>query len=449
MTRGHSPVLALIALTLAVAATAAQAPPFRYERLVVADRPGPHRLAVDAPLVLGASSVPSVEREAATASSAYRAVPRHGFRDLRLLDASSREVPYLLVWPDDDVPVTVRGTVLPVTTTQKTSGFEADLGTSQVVDMITVAGLPAPFLKRLVLEGSGDRRHWTVLLAEGTLFDLPAEKLQQHQLEFRAGPYRFLRVTWDDTNSGRVPLPTEVHARRAPSGGLPPPQLVVEAPFERRPSEPGRSRYRIRLPGNGLSIYGFDLHVGGGHVFREAFVTEAHLQAGQLTAREIGRGTLSRVVRDGLTAQSLRINMRPPTERTVDLVIEDGSNPPLELQRVTCVLPRYPWIYFESAGGPITARYGNDTVFSAALRLGGGARVHRSRGCARGEMGGPTREGSVRGARSSAADARCRCTARSRCVSIPATAAREHAGPCRGAARRGGARTQPRRRTSV
>ena len=202
MTSGRSTVLASIAITLVAAASAAQAPQFRYERPVVADRAGPYRLPVDAPLVLGAARVPTNEHEAATGASPHRAIPRHGLRDLRLLDASNREVPYLLVWSDADVPVMVQGTVLPITTTQKTSGFEADLGMSQVVDMITVAGLPAPFLKRLVLEGSGDRRHWTILLAEGTLFDLPAEKLQQHQLQFRAGPYRFLRVTWDDRNSG-------------------------------------------------------------------------------------------------------------------------------------------------------------------------------------------------------------------------------------------------------
>ena len=300
MTSHRVPVLVLAGFAAAAAAAAvgAQAPQFRYERPVLADGPGPQRLPVDASLVLGASGASTViEREAGSGQLVTRTVPRHGFRDLRLVDASGREVPFLLVWPDYETPAWSKGTVLPITATQKTSGFEADLGSLQVVDTIDVAGLPGPFLKRLVLEGSGDRQHWTTLAAEGTLFDLPAERLEQHRLPFRAGPYRFLRVTWDDTNSGRVPLPREVLARRAPSGRLEPPPVVIEAAFERRPSEPGRSRYRIRLPANGLAVYGFELHVGGGHVFRDAFVTEAHLQGGQLRPREIGRATLARVIR--------------------------------------------------------------------------------------------------------------------------------------------------------
>ena len=39
-------------------------------------------------------------------------------------------------------------------------------------------------------------------MAEGTLFDLPDESLQQIELRFRPGSYRYFRITWDDTNSG-------------------------------------------------------------------------------------------------------------------------------------------------------------------------------------------------------------------------------------------------------
>ena len=353
---------ALITVALAFTVVHAQTPQFRYERPVLTEAPGPHRLAVDAALVLGASSVPVVQREAGRGPLQFRTITRESFRDLRLLDGSGREVPYLFVWPDSESIESIKATVLPTAPTEKTSGFEADLGSLQVVETISVVGLPAPFMKRLVLEGSGDRQRWTTLVAEGTLFDLPAERLRQTDLPFPAGPYRFLRVTWDDTNSGRVPLPTEVYARRGRANRLEPPPVEIEVPFERRPSEPGRSRYRVRLPRNGLRFIGFDLHVGNSYVFREAFLTEAQLQGTQLSPREIGRGMLSKVVRDGLTAEYLSLTFPPPTERTVDLVVEDGNNPPLDLQRITLLVYRYPWIYFESSGGPITARYGNDTV---------------------------------------------------------------------------------------
>ncbi len=77
-------------------------------------------------------------------------------------------------------------------------------GEALLIDRFRVDGIAAPFLKRVRLEGSGDRARWTLLVDEGTVFDLPAEQLRQTELEFTPGTYRYLRVTWDDTRSGRV-----------------------------------------------------------------------------------------------------------------------------------------------------------------------------------------------------------------------------------------------------
>ncbi len=76
----------------------------------------------------------------------------------------------------------------------KTSGFEIDLGQAIVIDRVRVDGITSPFLKRVRLEGSGDRARWTLLVDEGTLFDLPAERLVQTELAFRPGAYRYVRL---------------------------------------------------------------------------------------------------------------------------------------------------------------------------------------------------------------------------------------------------------------
>ena len=75
-----------------------------------------------------------------------------------------------------------------VAPTKKTSGFEVDLGAAAPVDMIAMRGLPAPYLKRVTVEGSGDRARWTMLVAEGTVFDLPDERLRQER--WRSRPAR-------------------------------------------------------------------------------------------------------------------------------------------------------------------------------------------------------------------------------------------------------------------
>jgi hypothetical protein len=356
MTRARPIAIGLVVLAAAGAAAQNEDRAVRVERPIVTGGPGARRLAVDVPLLARAQRFASVRP---TASGSLRA--ERGLADLRIYDAESREIPYLLVHPRRD-PQLIRGRILPIAATKESSGFEADFGGPSTIDALIVDGLPAPFLKRFVLEGSGDRERWTLLEAEGTLFDLPAERLQQLTVAFPPGPYRYLRVTWNDASSGRLPLPLAVSGRVVAEGGVFAPPLAAPVPAERRPSEPGRSRYRLRLPSAGLPIVAVRLDVRSGHVFRPAAVSEARLEGAYAGPAVLGRATLARVERDGVTAASLRIPIDRPQEAELELVVEDGSNPPLELGGVAIEIAELPWIYFESPGGTLTARYGEPSA---------------------------------------------------------------------------------------
>lgn len=340
---------AMLAVAVALQASAAAQPlpaggAFRFERPVAANGQGPRRLAVDVALLAGVN---------------------RGLSDLRLFDANAREIPYLLVSRPLDEPAWRRAVILPVASIdsdkKKESGFEADLGEIQAIDRLRLDGLPAPFLKRVRLEGSGDRARWTLLVAEGTLFDLPDEQLRQTELAFAAGAYRYFRLTWDDTNSGRVPPPALAELRLV-SIVMPPPPLTTRLAVERRPSEPGRSRYRIRLPGPHLPIIALEFDLGGGHVLRAAAAYEARLSGAEAAPVLLGSGTLRRVVQGSLVAASLRMPITPPTEAQIDLLADDGDNPPLDVRGVQAIFADVPWIYFESDGTALTARYGNPAV---------------------------------------------------------------------------------------
>src|SRR5262249_9575943 len=150
-------------------------------------------------------------------------------------------------------------------------------------------------------------------------------------------------------------------AGRAPAGH-PPPQPTTPLTFERRASEPGRSRFRIRLPGGRLPIVALDLDAGGGHVLREARVFQAQLSGAQLTPVQLGGAMLRRVVRGDMVASEMRLPITPPTEAQLDLEVGDGDNPPLDLRGVTAVLAQLPWIYLEAPAATLIARYGNSTL---------------------------------------------------------------------------------------
>lgn len=349
---------------LTVGVTAQQpAATFRVERPIVTTGAGPQRLAIDLPLLARAQRVANVR-----STGRWQSRAEGGLGDLRIFDVQGREIPYLLVHPSRE-PRWFAAERLPIAATRKTSGFEADFGSPQIVDMLLVEGLRAPFLKRLTLEGSGDRQRWTMLVDEGTLFDLPQEALQQLAVPFRAGQYRYLRVTWDDTNSGRVPLPPVVRARSVADDRVSYQPFTAALSVQRRPSEPGRSRYRLPLPAAGLPIVAVTLDVGPGHVFRPASITEARFDRTQAAPALLGRETLVRIEREGVTAAALRIPIAPPRESELELIVEDGNNPPLDLRGVKLEPAELPWIYLEAPGGPLTARYGNPSLTSPVYDL--------------------------------------------------------------------------------
>jgi hypothetical protein len=353
-------------LAISTIGSEAQTPPptsFRYERPILVAGAGPHRLAIDVPMITPGTPFKVTTRSSEDAER--RAIASGGLVDLRLFDNSGAEIPHLLVPSPDEAPIwRTAAALLPVAPIEnekeRTSGFEADLGEPATIDRFRFDRLAPPFLKVLRLEGSGDRAHWTLLREEATVFDLPASRLRHVEIGFPAGAYRYLRVTWDDTRSGRVGSPPSVSARVV-SSVTAPPALTTPVVFERRPSEPGRSRFRLRLPAARLPIVALELDVASGHVMRDVEVSEARLTGAEAVPAVIGRGTLKRVEQKSLAATALVVQIQPPVEPELDVVVDDGNNPPLDLRGVTARFAELPWIYFETKGAA-TARYGNPAL---------------------------------------------------------------------------------------
>lgn len=307
------------------------------KRAVTPAAAGPNRLDVDVALLSRATS---------------------DLRDVRIFDSENREVGYLLVEPASGDARWLDGRLLPVASTKKTSGFEADFGRAEKVDRLRFEGIAAPFLKRARVEGSGDREHWT-LLADATVFDLPDDELRLLEVPFDAGTYRYLRVTWDDGSSARITRVGTVSAR-VHGTGVPPEPLRATLPFRKRASEPGKSRYRIDLPGPRLPLSAIELRVSNGNVFRNATITEPRLGNGEVLPSMLGSETVRRAERWGAVAEEMAIPIARPTGRQLDLIVDDGNNPPLALTEIVARFAPQPWIYFEAPGAaPLTASYGD------------------------------------------------------------------------------------------
>jgi hypothetical protein len=322
---------------------------FKFERMIRPGAKGPNRLVPDVALLTNAKPLRYADKLRFEA----------GLDDLRLYDAAGAEVSYLLLAPAVAEQTWRGATLLPIASTKTTSGFEADLGAATLIDRLRVNGIATPFLKRARLEGSGDRAHWTMLADDTTIFDLPDSELRNIEIAFAPGTYRYLRVTWDDRASARVRAVGIVEARvRADAAPAEP--IRVPVAYRIRTSEPGKSRYRILLPGSHLPVAAIELNVTNGNVFRDATITEGRLTDGEIAQLPLGNAKLRRAERDGAVAAQLTIPITFPQGAELELTVDDANNPPLQLAGIVAQLAPLPAIYFESAdGAPLIARYGD------------------------------------------------------------------------------------------
>jgi hypothetical protein len=286
---------------------------------------------------------------------------RGDLADLRLRDATGAEVPYLLVPPPQRPASWVAAQrIRPLARTKTESGAELDLGAVQTVGAVEIGFHEHGFLKRVRLEGSADGARYTVLSEGETLYDLPLDAdacggapcggpLLRRELRFAPSRVRWLRLVLDDRRSARLGPPSEARALVTAARPWDGPVSPVE--FRPQAGEPRVSRFTLRLPGPHLPVVAVRLEVDAPRLARRARVLEARLSGSRLTPFELGSGTLLRVERDGAVASSLRIPVSTPEETELELVVEDGDNPPLALGAASVELAPLPWIYFESRSG--------------------------------------------------------------------------------------------------
>ncbi|BDG05336.1 DUF3999 family protein [Anaeromyxobacter oryzae] len=293
--------------------------------------------------------------------------------DLRLVDATGREVPWLLVPPPDPAPRFVRAaSVRPIPRTKVESGDEADLGELRDVAGVRLGwgGACLLFQKRVRVEGSADGRRWTTLADGETVYALaaegrdgcaPAERLVRDTLRFAPARVRWLRVVLDDRRTPRLPPLRSAAALLADGAAPAGPRVPLRV--EPRAGEPGTSRYALTLPGPHLPVRAIVVGTATGRVWRPARVLEQRLAGARLEPVELGAGVLVRSERDGVVAADLAIPVGAPEELELELAVDDGDNAPLAALTAAAELAPAPAIVFESAdGAPLEARLGDPAL---------------------------------------------------------------------------------------
>jgi len=305
--------------------------------------------------------------------------------DLRVIDATGQEVPYLL-----DRDLAVRGW-------ERTPAFNPrsfrstpngditqllfETGTKDPLDAIELE-TPVPFfLKAAHVEISPDGVTWQSLGPAVPVFrQFGAEQLR---LALNRQPAAFIRVTLDEFRSRRVAF-TGAKLLPAPARAAPPGLIPLGIRITRRDEFAGETVLTVTLDGRQVLLAGLTLEARDPLFMRRVTVAIREVSGTVSSERPIGAGTLYRVALDGAPPRAqldLPLEFSPPT-RELLVHIYNGDSPPLTLDGVRAVQHPVTLLFLAPAAGAHTLLSGNPQAVAPRYDLAAFAGEMRGAGAA-------------------------------------------------------------------
>ncbi len=257
--------------------------------------------------------------------------------DLRVVDPSGREVPYLL-----DRDLTARAVEpsragapqsFQATIKGDTTQLLCATGTAALLESIELETSVPFFLKAALVEISADGTEWQSLGTAVPVFrQFGAEQLR---LALHRRSAAFVRVTLDDFRSRQVGF-TGVKLRRAPAQAAPPTLAPLGARLIRREEFAGETVLTVTLAGRHVALASLLLAVNDPLFMRRVTVSIREMQGAVSGERPMGSGTIYRVALDGApvrTQLEVPLDFTPLT-RELLVHIHNGDSPPLSIAGV-------------------------------------------------------------------------------------------------------------------
>ena len=253
-----------------------------------------------------------------------------GLEDLRIVDSTGNQVPYLIerLLPDAESkirPAEFRSTI-------ENGETHLNLKTGSRAPLVGVS-LETPatrFMKAVDIEGSHDGTNWIKLAGGDSIFQL-ANGVARLRVSFPEGAWEFLRVTIDDLGSPPVPFTgADLHKARttAPAEPLP---ITIKS----RDESPGTTRLALDLGAANLTLGSLRVE-SNEPVFTRA-VTLAVPEFGNdgIRERNIADAVIYRVNVNGKNEARLEIPLESEIHtRELFVLIRNEDSPPLSIDAV-------------------------------------------------------------------------------------------------------------------
>lgn len=325
-----------------------------------------------------------------------------GGRDLRLLDETGREVPYLLDGTSErEALATWRVEVKDVRREKEEAGeasairsqWTLDLGGSRTFTDLALRVPDVAFAWHVRVEASADGREYEVLHKDAALFDQTwnNERVRRTEIRFDAPvTARYLRLTARSASDSRT-LEIEgasVTLRRRLKGDAWSMNAGVEPAAAPEGSGPGATRYLLSasslLPFDEVEIVCDDQAFS-----RRARLVEESGVSGKRTQTRLGEGSIFRLrASDAIIAgESVRVPVRSGNGGALYLEIDDAGSPPLRGLKLRLHGSRVRLV-FPASSRSLTLYYGNETTRAPAYDIEGlRPRLAQAMGAAAAEIG--------------------------------------------------------------
>jgi Protein of unknown function (DUF3999) len=243
-----------------------------------------------------------------------------GLEDLRIVDSTGNQVPYLIERLLPDPESTIGPTEFRSTIENGATRLVLKTGTSGPIIGVNLETPATSFMKAADVEGSNDGTTWTKLAGGDSLFQLPngATKLR---VSFPEGAWQFLRITIDDLGSSPVPF-TGAHLHKARTTA---PAEAVALTIKSRDESPGATRLAVDLGAANLTLGSLRIDSN------EPVFTRA---VDGIRERNIADAVIYRVNVNGKNEAQLEIPLELQITRELLVLIRNEDSPPISIDAV-------------------------------------------------------------------------------------------------------------------
>lgn len=242
-------------------------------------------------------------------------------RDVRLLDATGREIPWLAIFPGRR-PATSRSAESVQTTLQRgQTVVTVKTGVKEPLQAVYLLTTNMGFIKPATVEISPDGAQWELIRRGHPLFREPAADGMRINLGNQ--PAAYVRLTLDDTRSRPIVIGgASVITTEEP----PPPEVELPVRSVRRDEFAGETVFTVDLGARQLPLASLSFVTQEPLFKRGITIAARELRDGQLTETTLAQGSIFRIA--GTEQLRVPLGLTAP-QRELVVHVANGDSPPL------------------------------------------------------------------------------------------------------------------------